>query len=189
MHNIWGSLPDDEHTLLETCSRQEEFNQNIYLKSAFCWLTWHNCMTEICSNTRDLTDKIVCWNTITIPKFSFFASHTRAQFVVTSVNTNVNWIHNDTCHTEEMSEGCGFDFRRCNLNFSLTYSFRSHMALGLTWPLIEMKTRDISWGVKETCAKGWQCYHLYVPIILKSGSLNLLEPSGFVQNCKGISLP
>jgi hypothetical protein len=28
-----------------------------------------------------------------------------------------------------------------------------------------------------------------VPIVLKSGSLNLLEPSGPVQTCNGIALP
>jgi len=32
-------------------------------------------------------------------------------------------------------------------------------------------------------------YHLHVPIVLKSGSLNLLEPSGHVQACIGIALP
>ena len=32
-------------------------------------------------------------------------------------------------------------------------------------------------------------YHLHVPIVLKSGSLNLLEPSGPVQACNGIALP
>ena len=32
-------------------------------------------------------------------------------------------------------------------------------------------------------------YHLSVPIVLKSGSLRLLEPSGPVQACNGIALP
>jgi hypothetical protein len=31
--------------------------------------------------------------------------------------------------------------------------------------------------------------NLHVPIVLKSGSLNLLEPSGPVQACNGIALP
>jgi len=47
------------------------------------------------------------------------------------------------------------------------------MALGLTQPLTEMNTRNS---------------HLRVSIVLKSGSLNLLEPSGPVQAC-GIALP
>jgi hypothetical protein len=61
--------------------------------------------------------------------------------------------------------------------------FHSHnpsgrtMALGLTQPLTEMSTRNVS------------CYHFHVPIVLKSGILNHLENSGPVQGCNGISLP
>jgi len=55
--------------------------------------------------------------------------------------------------------------------------------------LTEMSTRNISWGVKAAGAYGWQPYYLHVPIVLKSGSLNLLEPSGPVQVCNGIALP
>jgi len=44
------------------------------------------------------------------------------------------------------------------------------MSLGLTQPLTEMSTRNNSWG------KGG-----HVPIVLKSGSLNLLETSGPVM--------
>jgi len=44
-------------------------------------------------------------------------------------------------------------------------------------------------GVKAAGAYGSQPYHLHVPIILKSGGLNLLEPSGTVQACNGIALP
>ena len=61
------------------------------------------------------------------------------------------------------------------------------VALGSTQPLIEMSTRNIYWGVKAAGAKGWQPYHLHVPIVLKSGSLNLLEPSGSVEACNGIA--
>ena len=63
------------------------------------------------------------------------------------------------------------------------------MALGSTRPLTETSTRNISWGVKAAGAYGWQPYHLHVPIVLKSGSLNLLQPSGPVQACNGIALP
>ena len=52
-----------------------------------------------------------------------------------------------------------------------------------------MSTRNISWGVKTANAYGWQPYHHHVPIVLKSGSLNLLEPSGPVQACNGIAIP
>jgi len=44
-------------------------------------------------------------------------------------------------------------------------------------------------GVKAAGAQGWQSYYLHVPIVLKSGSLNFLEPSGPVQACNGIALP
>jgi hypothetical protein len=56
------------------------------------------------------------------------------------------------------------------------------MAPGLTQPLTEMSTRKFPEG------KGSQCLtnHLHVPIVLKSGSLNLLEPSGPVQACNGM---
>jgi len=38
-------------------------------------------------------------------------------------------------------------------------------------------------------AYGWQPYDLNVPIVLKSGSLKLLEHSGSLQACNGISSP
>ena len=60
------------------------------------------------------------------------------------------------------------------------------MALGLTQPLTEMSTRNISWGVKAAGVCDWQPYHLQVPIVLKSGSL--LEPSGSVHACNGTAL-
>jgi len=64
-----------------------------------------------------------------------------------------------------------------------------NMALRLTQPLTEMSTRNISWEVKAAGTQGWQPYHLHVPIVLKSGSLAFLEPSGPVQACNGIALP
>jgi hypothetical protein len=63
------------------------------------------------------------------------------------------------------------------------------MFLGLTQPLTEMNTRNNSWGVRVAGAKGWQTYHLHVPIVLKSGSLNHLETYGPVQACNGIVVP
>jgi len=60
------------------------------------------------------------------------------------------------------------------------------MALGSTRPLTEMSTRNVSWGKGGRC---WQPYHLHMPIVLISGSLKLLEPSGPVQACNGIALP
>jgi hypothetical protein len=46
------------------------------------------------------------------------------------------------------SEGRGFDSRWCHWDFSLTYNPSGRtMALGLTQPLTEMSTRNISWGI------------------------------------------
>ena len=81
------------------------------------------------------------------------------------------------------------------LQCTLHTSFHRHnpsgrtMALALTQPLTEMSTRNISWGVKVASAYGWQPYHLQVPIVLKSGNLNLLEPSGPVLACNVITIP
>jgi hypothetical protein len=60
------------------------------------------------------------------------------------------------------------------------------MALGSTQPLTEMSTRNVSWGQRRPVLRA---DNLHVPNVLKSGSLNLLEPSGPVQACNGISLP
>ena len=62
------------------------------------------------------------------------------------------------------------------------------MALGLTQFVIEISTRNISWGGKGGRCVGLKPYHLHVSIVLKSGSLNLLETSGPVQACNGIKV-
>jgi len=63
------------------------------------------------------------------------------------------------------------------------------VALVATQPLTEMSTSSILWGVKMANAQCWQRYHLHVPIVLKSGSLKLVEPSGPLQACSGNALP
>ena len=57
------------------------------------------------------------------------------------------------------------------------------MALESTQPLTEMSTRSISWG-----GKGGRCVRLTTlppscAVVMKSGNLNFLEPSGPVQAC------
>ena len=61
------------------------------------------------------------------------------------------------------------------------------MALGFQ-PLTQMSTRNVSWGVKAAAALGWQPYHFHVPIVLKSWSLDVLEPFRPVQTCHGIAV-
>jgi len=51
------------------------------------------------------------------------------------------------------------------------------------------KYQEYFLGVKVAGAYGWQTYHLHVLIVLNSGSLYLLEPSGPLQACNGITFP
>ena len=55
-------------------------------------------------------------------------------------------------------------------------------------PINRNEYQEYLLGVKSAGSWSWQPYHLYVPIVLKSGSLNLLEPSESVQVCKGTAL-
>ena len=58
------------------------------------------------------------------------------------------------------------------------------VALGSTQPLTEMSTRNISWG---KCGRCVRLTTLPPPcaIVIKSGNLNFLEPSGPLQACNG----
>jgi hypothetical protein len=61
------------------------------------------------------------------------------------------------------------------------------MALGSTQPLTEVSTRCISWS------KGGRCVRLTTlspscAVVMKSGNLNFLEPSGPLQACNGTAL-
>ena len=63
-------------------------------------------------------------------------------------------------------------------------------SLWLTQLLIEMSTRNIHlFGSKGGRSVGLTTLPLRVSILLKSGSLNLLEPSASIQACNGIALP
>jgi hypothetical protein len=62
------------------------------------------------------------------------------------------------------------------------------MALAWKQPLTEKSTRNISYEVRATGAHSWQTYLLHVLTVLKTGCLNLLEPSEPVQAWNGIAL-
>ena len=47
----------------------------------------------------------------------------------------------------------------------------------------------ITCQIKVAGVYGCQTYHLHVPIVLKSGSLYLLDPSGSFEVCTGVALP
>jgi hypothetical protein len=77
-------------------------------------------------------------------------------------------------------EGRGFDSRRCCWIFFYWHNPCGRtMALESAQTLTKMSTRNVSWELMRP---------VHVSIVLKSGSLNLLEPSGPVQACNGIAL-
>jgi len=61
------------------------------------------------------------------------------------------------------------------------------MALGSTQPLTEMITRNISYGAKGGRCVGLTTLPPHVLIVLKYGSLNLLEPLESVQVSNGMA--
>ena len=83
----------------------------------------------------------------------------------------------------------GFDSRWCHWDLSLTQSFRPHYGPGVDSASNRNEYQVYILGVKAAGVYGWQPYHLHVPTVLNSSSLNLLEPSGSVQACNGIALP
>jgi hypothetical protein len=63
------------------------------------------------------------------------------------------------------------------------------MALGSTQPPTKISTRNISLGYRRPVHRADNLATFIVLIVLKSGSLNFLEPSGPVTACNGITLP
>ena len=62
------------------------------------------------------------------------------------------------------------------------------MALGSTQPLTEMSTRSIAWGKGGRCER-LTALPLSCGVVMKSGNLNFLEPSGPLHACNGTDLP
>ena len=87
-----------------------------------------------------------------------------------------------------MLEGHGFDSRWCHWNFHWLIPSGCAIALGLTQPLTDMSTRNIFYRVKVAGAKDWQPCNLHMLIVLKSRSLNFLEPLGPLKACTGIDI-
>ena len=83
-------------------------------------------------------------------------------------------------------EDRGLDSRCCHWNFSFTWFFRPHYGPGVDSASNRKEYQEYFLGVKVAGAYGWESYHLHVPTVLISGSLNLREPSGLVH---GIALP
>ena len=72
--------------------------------------------------------------------------------------------------------------------FSILWRVQIHYGPGVDSASNRNEHQEYFLGINAAGAYGWP-YHLHVPIVLKSGSLNLLEPSGPVQVCNGITLP
>ena len=83
-------------------------------------------------------------------------------------------------------EGSRVRFPMGYLEFFIENPSNLTVASGLTQSLTEMSTRNISWGVQAADAWCWQPYCLHVPIVMKSGSLKLLDISAPLQACKGL---
>ena len=76
-----------------------------------------------------------------------------------------------------------------SLDFSVTYSFRPYHGPGVDSAPSENEYQEHFRGVKAAGAWGWRPHHLHVSNVIKSGSLNLLEPSGPHRACYGTPLP
>jgi len=77
-----------------------------------------------------------------------------------------------------LSDDPGIDCRWCHWISEWHIPSDLSMALGPTQTLVKMSTRNISWGLKVAGEWGWRPHHLHMANVMKSGSLNLLEPSG-----------
>jgi hypothetical protein len=81
------------------------------------------------------------------------------------------------------SERRGFDSRWCHWIFFIDNPFGRTMALGLTQPLTEMSTRNISWW-----GKGGRCLGLTTLPRLCADCLEIWEPQppGTLRACPGL---
>jgi len=77
----------------------------------------------------------------------------------------------------------GFD-SRCHWQ-----SFRPHYGPGVDSSSNRIEYHEYFQGDKGDRCVGLTTYHLHVPTVLKSGRLNLSEPSGLIEACNGIALP
>jgi hypothetical protein len=86
------------------------------------------------------------------------------------------------------SDGPGIDSRWCHWIFQWHISFRQYHDPGVDSAPSENEYQEHFLVVKAASAWGWY-HHLNVPNVMKSGSLNLLEPSGSHRACYDTPLP
>jgi len=109
---------------------------------------------------------------------------------VISVAPSTFWLNSDTSWACDGAVGWGtaLQARRSRFRFSmLSLEFFIDLFLPAALWLWGQLTRYQEYFLRGK--DGWQSYYFYVPIALKSGSLNLLEPSGNVQACTWIAVP
>ena len=82
----------------------------------------------------------------------------------------------------------GIDSRCCHWNFSVTYSFRPYRGPGVDSAPSENEYQEHSLGVKAAGSYTDNLTTLMCRMSWKSGSLNLLEPSGPHRACYGTPL-
>ena len=87
------------------------------------------------------------------------------------------------------SDNPGIDSRWCHWIFRWHISSYRTTAMGVDSAPSENEYQERFLGVKAAVVWGWQPNPLHVPIVMKSGSLNLLEPSGAHRTCDGTALP
>ena len=85
--------------------------------------------------------------------------------------------------------GHRFDSQWCNWNFSVTYYFRSHYDPG-----VDSASSRNEYQVYFLGGSGGRCVKLTTlppscAVVMKSGNLKFLEPSGPLQACNGTDLP
>ena len=86
------------------------------------------------------------------------------------------------------SEGRWFDSRWCHWNLSLTYSFRSHYGPGVDSACNRNEYQEYFLGVKSGRCVRPTTLPPSCAVVMKSGNLNILEPSGPLQACNGTAL-
>ena len=87
------------------------------------------------------------------------------------------------------SEGPWFDSRWCHWNFSMKYSFRSHYGPGVDSASNRNEYQEYFLGVKSGRCVRLTTLPPSCAVVMKSGNLNFLEPSGPLQACNGTDLP
>jgi hypothetical protein len=88
----------------------------------------------------------------------------------------------------DYSDSPGIDSRWCHWIFHWHILSDRTMALGVDSAPSENEYHEYFLGVKAASAWGWQPHYFHVSNVMKSGSLNLLEPSGAHQASYGAAL-